>query len=215
MGQFDTPQNKDVARQEVSDPAAAERMKLFHDLMDDRQIGIRTSRDDGPLVSNIGQVDSMSMPDRYEVGKKVAGTYANNFFQDYHLKDDPDVKIYFEYRGRTMSEAPSRNFRDVLSQPAHLLDSAEQAKLANVFGGYRSNPDDFKVLLAKTEDLNGKRVLILEGRDTKRNTSSRTMYIDSDGSGSAIQEITYQAPTKNYLKNLTPALHALKTIKWK
>jgi hypothetical protein len=215
MGQLDAKSQggHDVPRHEVQDPAAAERMKLFHELMDDSKVGVK-AKTHGPLVTDIGRVDSMTMPDHFEVGKKVSGTYANNSFQEYHLKNNNDVKIYFEYRGRPMSEGPSRNFRELLDKPPHILDSAEQAKVRDVFGA-KSNPDDFKILLAKTEDLNGKRVLILEGRNPHRNTSSRTTYIDTDGSGSAVQEITYQAPTRDYMRNLTPALNALKTIKWK
>jgi hypothetical protein len=204
---------------ERRDAAEEQRRRLFDELMQDgtdgKDSGVKGNRTSGIQVIDRGQIASMSMPAGFEKGKTVGGTYANDSFQEYHLSSNADVKFYFEYRGRRMGAESSKVFHDTLEKPPHALTPHELEGLHQVLGANRSNKDDFKINSARTEDLNGKRVLTVEGRYPHHGLSARTIFVDSDGTGSAVQEITFQAPTAEFFKNTTASLNALKSIKWK
>ncbi|MDP3509207.1 MAG: hypothetical protein Q8T09_14640 [Candidatus Melainabacteria bacterium] len=220
MGPLEDIQTKnEPVRMERRDAAEEQRRRLFDELMqdgrDNRDGGASGRKTGGIQVIDRGQISSMSMPAGFEKGKTVGGTYANDSFQEYHLSSNANVKFYFEYRGRRMGVESSKVFHDTLEKPPHALAAQELESLHQVLGANRSNKDDFKINSARTEDLNGKRVLTIEGRYPRHNLSARTVFVDSDGTGSAVQEITFQAPTAEFFKNTAASLNALKSIKWK
>jgi hypothetical protein len=80
----------------------------------------------------------------------------------------------------------------------------------------RDKSHDFEVRSEKTEDLNGKRILSVEGEyKDSGHTGSQTLYVDSDGTGSAVQEISYTASGQDYKLNMNKAQQAFKSIIWK
>lgn len=220
MGPLEDIQTKsEPMKMERRDAAEEQRRRLFEELMQDgkdgKDGGASGQRASGIQVIDRGQISSMSMPAGFEKGKAVGGTYANDSFQEYHLSSNANVKFYFEYRGRRMGTESSKVFHDTLEKPPHTLAPQEIESLHQVLGANRSNKDDFKINSARTEDLNGKRVLTIEGRYPHHGLSARTVFVDSDGTGSAVQEITFQAPTAEFFKNTAVSLNALKSIKWK
>lgn len=219
MGPLEDIQIKgEPIKMERRDAAEEQRRRLFDELMQDGKDGKdgpSSRKQGGPQVLDRGQISSMSMPAGFEKGTAVAGTYANNSFQEYHLSSNANVKFYFEYRGSRMGAESSKVFRETLDKPPHPLTPQELESLHQVLGANRSNKEDFKINSAKTEDLNGKRVLTIEGRYPQHGLSARTVFVDSDGTGSAVQEITFQAPTAEFFKNTAASLIALKSIKWK
>ncbi len=223
MGPLEDIQTKvEPIKMERRDAAEEQRRRLFEELMQDGQDGkdgkdggASSRKTSGIQVIDRGQISSMSMPPGFEKGKTVGGTYANDSFQEYHLSSNANVKFYFEYRGRRMGAESSKVFHDTLEKPPHALAPQEIESLHQVLGANRSNKDDFKINSARTEDLNGKRVLTIEGRYPQHGLSARTVFVDSDGTGSAVQEITFQAPTAEFFKNTAVSLNALKSIKWK
>jgi len=138
----------------------------------------------------------------------------NRFFQEYHLESDPSIQIYFEYRGRRMSEAASNIFRDlILAAPRNvtLIEIEQYRELLQT----KSDPTRFRPLIAKTQDIKGKRVLVVEGIFLKFNLQARTLYVDSDGTGSAVQEISFQTPVDRFIKYVLPGTRCLESILWK
>lgn len=220
MGPLEDIQIKsEPIKMERRDAAEEQRRRLFDELMQDGKDGKDGSaigrNASGIEVIDRGQISSMSMPAGFEKGKAVGGTFANNSFQEYHLSSNANVKFYFEYRGQRMGAESSRAFHETLERPPHVLAPQELESLHQVLGANRSNKEDFKINSARTEDLNGKRVLTIEGRYPHHGLSARTVFVDSDGTGSAVQEITFQAPTAEFFKNTAASLNALKSIKWK
>lgn len=213
MGPLEDIQIKsEPIKMERRDAAEEQRRRLFDELMKDGKDDRQAS---GPKVLDRGQISSMTMPAGFERGKAIGSTYANDSFQEYTLNRNPDVKFYFEYRGRRMGADSSKAFHDILEKPPHSLAPQEIESLRQVLGANRSNKEDFKINSARTEDLNGKRVLTIDGRYPQHGLSARTVFVDSDGTGSAVQEITFQAPTAEFFKNSAASLNSLKSIKWK
>ncbi len=167
----------------------------------------------GLVVRSIGVVDQITLPPSFELGTRLGGVPGQSFFQSYHLSTDEHVKIYFEYRGQRLSESDARAFRDILSQPPHVLKNREIALLKETVQE-KANLGVFKLLLAKTEDLNGRRVLIVEGRYAKDDLTAYTIYIDADGTGAEVQELTFQTKTNQYARRLLAGMNSFKSIQW-
>jgi hypothetical protein len=168
-----------------------------------------------PEAKDIGQVADMKLPAGFVSGKQNSGNGgSSSFFQEYHSSADPDMKVYFEYRGHRMSPDSSSNFHQILAAPAHNLPQVELDKLQEVLQA-KGGPSDFQISTAKTQDINGKRVLTVEGDYLKFGLRARTLYVDSDGSGSAVQEITFQAPTDRFKQNVVQGTKSLESIVWK
>jgi hypothetical protein len=49
----------------------------------------------------------------------------------------------------------------------------------------------------------------------KHGLQARTFYVDADGTGSAVQEITFQAPVDRFGLYLLQGLKSLESIVWK
>lgn len=215
--QIDLQVNYEPVKMERRDPAETQRRRLYEELMqgDSATANLTGAKLSSVQVIDRGQISSMSMPSGFERGQTIGGSYANNSFQDYHLKSNADVKFYFDYRGSRMGAESSRLFHDLLAKPAHALTAQELESMHQVLGANRSNKDDFRISSATTEDLNGKRVLKIEGNYPKHGLNARTIFVDSDGTGSAVQEITFQAPTAEFLKHKANSDNAFKSIRWK
>jgi hypothetical protein len=167
--------------------------------------------DQKPVIST-GQIEAMSVPDGW-VKRDDVNLQAGAGLVEYHPPGHDNICLNSFYRGSRVSTEAAAAFKDCLAQPPHQLQSKELKALQEIL---RDKSSDFDIYFAKTSDLNGKRVLSVEGRYKDPNhTGSQTIYVDSDGTGSAVQEISYTASGKDYQNNLAQAHKAFKSIIWK
>lgn len=164
-------------------------------------------------ATNIGQVQRLELPARWK-NTGASSTVAGSGYHEFSVDGKDDVKFCFYYRGRRMSEPSSKAFHDILSSAPHTLKPAEMASLTEVLD-QKSDPNVFSTLNARTESINGKRVLVVEGRFKEKQFDTMEVFVDSDGTGSAVQEIYYQAPKADYVTYLKDAKDAFKSIVWK
>jgi microcompartment protein CcmK/EutM len=140
---------------------------------------------------------------------------ANAGLVEYHPAGDNDVRLNSYFRGNRISDDGAKAFTDCLNGAVHAIakGSEELKSLSEVIDDKSGN---FNISSAFTEVLNGKKVLVVEGayKDAEH-TTSRSVYVDSDGTGSVVQEISYTAPGSIYKTHLPAAEKALKSIKWK
>ena len=147
------------------------------------------------------------------VARKDVHLPAGAGLTEFHAPGNDNIRLNSYYRGSRVNPAAAAAFKDCLAKPPHQLQSKELTDLAEVLGDKSS---DFDIFFARTADLNGKRVLSVEGSyKDKDHTGSKTIYVDSDGSGSAVQEISYSATGKDYPSHLSEAEKAFKSIIWK
>jgi hypothetical protein len=170
------------------------------------------AKPEGNPVISTGQIQAMTVPDGW-VKRDAVNLPSGGGLVEYHPPGHDDIRLNSYYRGSRVGQEAAQAFKDCLAKPPHQLQSKELKDLAQVLG---DKSYDFDIFFAKTADLNGKRVLSVEGRyKDKDHTSSQTIYVDSDGTGSAVQEISYTASGKDYQDHLSEAQKALKSIIWK
>jgi hypothetical protein len=183
------------------------------DTLFNRTYGDSVTLKNNPVIST-GQIQSLTVPDGW-IKRADANLRAGAGLVEYHPPGHDDIRLNSFYRGNRVSNAAAQAFKDCLAKPPHQLQSGskELKDLAEVLG---DKAYDFDVLFAQTAELNGKRVLWVQGNYTdKKHTGAQTIYVDSDGTGSAVQEISYSASGHDYAAHLTEAQKALKSVVWK
>lgn len=160
-----------------------------------------------------GQIANMAMPEGWVPGERVNNIVGNSSFRQFHPKNSPEARLCFYYRGRRIAQSAGTRFLQLLSKEPHLLNAKEIAEVAAVLRDKAHA--GFKLFKAKTERINGKMVLIVEGRFVEIQQDARCMFIDTDGSGTAIQELYFQAPSSKYLSYAGQARQAMESILWK
>lgn len=108
----------------------------------------------------------------------------------------------------------AKAFHDILSATPHQLGASEFKSIPEVLQD-KANPADFGILSARTQNLSGKNVLIVEGRYKALQQDAYHIYVDSDGTGSNVQEVFYQAPKDKYPAHLKEAKDSFNSIQWK
>jgi hypothetical protein len=162
----------------------------------------------------VGQVQYMCLPAGWLEEPQEKNGAPGILSHYYHPPEKPDVQLCFYFRGHKVSRAASVAFHDVLDKPAHMLALNEIKSVKEIIGD-RADPQKFAIVLARTEDWNGRRVLTVEGRYYQHQCDTHAMLIDADGTGSTVQEIFYQAPKAEYLHYLQQVKAALQSIEWK
>ncbi len=164
--------------------------------------------------TNQGQISDIVLPEGWKAVAQADNVQGNSVYNDYRPTSDSSVRISFFYRGRVTSRTAGARFHALLQEPNHILSSKEIESLKETLRDKGNN--GFSVLSARTDDLNGKRVLIVEGRYDEIQQDNRSIYIDADGTtGRVVQEIYYQAPRDSYLRYLKQAKESMNSIRWR
>lgn len=165
-------------------------------------------------VIAIGQIESMTLPEDWleSYVDKPEGSPAS--LRLFHPTGEELAQLGFFYRGRRLAAKDGQAFCDLLRQSPHVLSGSELESIASLLRD-KSDPEEFKLLIAKTEDFNGKRILVVEGRFLEISEDNRSIFIDSDGTGTAVQEVYFQAHKLLFGRYYRAAAAAMKTIKWK
>jgi len=177
--------------------------------------GYRRAEGPGVEVVNHGQIGYMRLPDGWSEDESVKQVnIGSRSVRQFRPRQSSDSKLYFYYRGFPVSSADGASFALTLSKDPHVVLSEEIQTLTAILG-QRAKSDSFMILSLRTEDLNGRRVLILEGRYKELQQDIYEMFIDADGTGQAVQEIYLLAPKDQYVLYLRKVKAALQTLQWK
>ena len=163
-------------------------------------------------LKNQGQIKSMELPDGW-VECLLEKRTATDFLKEYRSPESAEVKLAFYYRGKRIAPDGAADFLKVLSQPDHEL-SEEEFDSVDLVVRNASDPDFFLLSSSRTEEISGKRVLIVEGIWKKSDLVDLGLFIDSDKTGSAVQEIHFEAPQSEYGLFVDQVEKSLKTIVW-
>ncbi len=205
----------DVPRETTAKPAPNPAVEKFLDEMLGKPQ--KAGKKEGTIVSQ-GQVAEMTLPSGWQEGRTEGAVSGTSSYREFTPENEKDVKVCFFFRGRRMSKDASEAFSKLLKEPAHMLKEDEAKALFNPpikeLLRDKAIPGGFNLESAKTEVINGKKVLVLEGFFPGIQERTRAMYIDADGTGSAVQEVFYQAPKDKFMKHQPSANAAFKSIKW-
>jgi hypothetical protein len=163
-----------------------------------------------------GQIRKITLPKGWDQTFTEPHTgIGNRAYNEVRLHSDKSVAMSFFYRGDSLrDENQARSFQEILRGQPHMLTPKEISSIPEVLQD-KAKQSDFAILSARTQNISGKNVLIVEGRYKALQQDSYHMYIDSDGSGRHVQEVFYQAPKDKFASHLRAAKESLNSIRWK
>lgn len=202
--------NQDI--NDADDQKSDSSVRLMDDLMS--TIAKNATKPAVSEVTDLGQISKMNLPTGWEEGVQQQHRQHAASYQEFHPVGEPECQLGFYYRGRRTSELAGQRFRDLLNKPPHALSRDEIDSLKEIVRD-KYSPADFQCSNARTVDIGGKRVLLLEGRYKAIQQDSKHLFIDSDGTGTAVQEIFFQAPKDKFANYAKVAEQSMKSIKWK
>jgi len=163
---------------------------------------------------HVGQVN-IGVPKTWKAYRDVSNSIGNDHYEDYMINGDKDAVLSFYYRGKRCNDYSGKAFLKTLKAPPHELTDDEFATLQEIMRV--KNSKVFTKKSARTEDINGKRVLVVEGTQEKgkpEEKEEKSLFIDSDGTGTAVQEVFFLAPLNKYREHLAEVNKALSSINW-
>lgn len=165
-------------------------------------------------MQNEGQISRMTMPAGWSKSTVQHSLPVAANFVEYHADANKDAKLCTYYRGHRISQMAGKRFHEMLEAPPHDLSGADYASLKEVLRD-KANPEDFVVSSKKTIKVNGKKVLLVEGKFKAIKQDTYSIYVDADDTGEVVQEIFFQAPQEVYKDYFEAALAAIRSIGWK
>lgn len=166
------------------------------------------------LVKNIGQVKKLEMPvDWCNLSPERKLDHAP-YIIEYAPVKNTGVTLTFYYRGKRIDNQSGQDFLRVLKEPPHQVSAADKELIEMVIRD-ASVDEWFDTYSIYTEKLNGRPVLFLDGVWRKSNLRTLGLFIDTDKTGTAVQELHFSAPAEIYGDYLEEAMSALESIKWK
>lgn len=141
-------------------------------------------------------------------------THVDGRALNFHLPEASKVQLTFHYRDRSLDADSQRSFAKLLSKPAHELTLQEREEIEMVLR-YVSEPEYFGFSNIRTETLNGKMVLLIEGIWKKSRLSTYGIFVSTDANASAVEEIHFVAPHTTFQQFSAKAKQAFNSITWK
>jgi len=164
------------------------------------------------IISGHGQVMRMELPAGWVAGPAKDGPGARSV-REFFPATSPKSSICFYYRGMPISDASAMIFKAMLLEPQHELNEDEFEGLQEVLGNV-IDPQAYEKQSARTQNLNGKRVLVLEGHWLEGKRYGMDLFIDADGSGRYVQQIYFIAPLDQYRRYVESVERAFSSIEW-
>lgn len=175
---------------------------------------LQTNSADFTDVFEIGPIGHIRLPGSWFKGEEKKHVVGRSDFVSYWNSNNHEVKFCFFFRGSLTSNTAAQDFKAALSLEPHKLSAKEIESLAEILWD-KANSNKFSLLLAKTEDLNDRRVLMVEGSFKDWGLFTRSYFIDCDKSGSIVQEVFFIAPKGDYQKYYIQADKAFNSIFWR
>lgn len=111
-----------------------------------------------------------------------------------------------------MKKSTGRNLKKIFAAPPHSLDSAELEELADLVPEC-SNDAVFILSYAKTIDLAGRRVLVIEGKNKQTSKDSYFVYTASADTGfEDYTSVSFEAPHEDYVRYRDQAIEAIHSL---
>lgn len=181
--------------------------------VDEPAIDLLSDRLETAIVSR-GAILCMNVPEQWLWGKRKTRDETQFSFLEFHPEGKPEVMLWFFYRGHKLTETIADSFKSLLALPSHLMTPQEVGSVEGVIRD-KFRREFFELISARTEQLNGRAVLVVQGRYKESQEDSYSIYIDADGSGSVVQELHFQAPKDAYRHYIHEARKSFSSIIWK
>ncbi len=165
------------------------------------------------LIESIGQVRLMTLPPNWNMKKREDKDGTQTFYEVWASPEDESTTFEFYYRATPIKDSIAKAFSLILRSDPHPLNTREIQSLG-IMISYAFDKELFNLIDISTENLNGRRVLMIEGEFMQDGITRLHIFVDADNTGRAIQELIFQAPTSDYSNSVKVGERAFDSIIW-
>lgn len=160
-------------------------------------------------------IDKMQVPNSWnkEITEAQFGHNAKGV--SFFPPDGQGAELALYDRGFPIARSEAQKFRDVLSKQPHVLSVGEIDLLGEQVLGTVGDKSAFAINQAQTRELNGKRVLEVEGNWKEGGKKFFGYFIPKDDSYREIQEVYFEADQRQFFQFRRDALNSIESINWK
>jgi hypothetical protein len=166
-------------------------------------------------MKNFGRIATVKLPPGWHQAEVNESPPPFSSVYKFSPADKSDVILGFIRGGIPMTDGAGRAFMQTLSSSAHELTQREVNSLKEMLPE-EADPDLFDRISCRTEDLNGIKVLIMEGNYKYRDYKNKVfhVFIPADDTGKRIQQVYFTAPNQSYNDYEPRALESMRSIVW-
>ena len=167
------------------------------------------------IIINHGQIAHMQLPDGWREHEEPQGVLTGpRSLREFYNPSGNQAHFGLFYRGQPIDDASAKDFQSILNLEPHALSNEERDRIFEVLGN-AADPLAYEFSKCSTIELNGKRLLAVEGQYLGSKTNTIELFIDADGSGKLIQQIYFSCPEKDFTAQEPFAREAFSSIKWR
>ena len=171
------------------------------------------------LVVNQDLITSLPLPDGWREVPVPDQGFALATIREFRPANavNDNVSLCLFNRGLAIDlsdEDAAESFARLLTESPHDLAPTEIDACEAILGE-SADPERFSIAIAKTELLNGRIVLIVEGSWITSQTDMLRVYADIQGDGRFVQEISFTAPSAAFQLLRAEIVECFKAISWK
>ena len=164
------------------------------------------------LIVTHKPIEVMTLPDGWFEDFEETGLSQNSCRRRFHSLKAPAAEIFIYERGQPVDSPSIKAFTELLAENPKIVLPVTLQKIKNVIGNM-SNSDVFKVLIATTQIVSERSVLIIEGRWSNNQDVYAVFMLEDPGSNFVV-ELHYQAIKEEFPKNLQAVKSSVSSIQW-
>lgn len=167
-----------------------------------------------------GQIEQMILPKGWiETSPRARGLYCfaglSHFFE-FRPPDSPETAICHWSRGlsgRFLSPSASTLLLSLTGGCAHNLSEPEINAAKEIFAPH--NSQDLLLSACRVGDLNGKRLLMMEGSWRQAGDRVFAMFYPAEPGGSMVEQLHFEAPEGEWERYMERAVEVFRSIVWR
>jgi hypothetical protein len=165
------------------------------------------------MIENQGQIKSMELPASWQLLENYAPGTATASYVRFGPVNSPETELVLYFMQRPLPQAVQKNLQSLLAAKDSLLTKSQIDSLSFMLRD-ASLLDSFNFLSVRSQDWNGKRVIVVEGRWNQIQQDRFWMFIPDGPECETVQEVWFQAPVAQYPAHLKYARQAMNSIVW-
>jgi hypothetical protein len=165
------------------------------------------------MIQNQGQIKSMEVPATWQLLENHDPQSANPSWLKFGPANVLNVEMYLYFRGRPLAGDARESLKSILAPKPHQLTRKQIDSIGELLRD-ACLIDAFNFLNVRTQEWNGRKVLIVEGRWNQIMHDRFWMFVPEDPECETVQEIWFQAPVEQFPAQLKYARQALNSIEW-
>jgi len=165
------------------------------------------------MIQNYGQIKTMEVPAMWQLLDDHDPQSANPSWVKFGPPNMPNVEMYLYFRGRPLTRAAQEGLKSLLEAKPHQLTVKQIDSIGELLRD-ACLIEAFNFLNVRTQEWNGRNVLIVEGRWNQIMHDRFWMFVPESPECETVQEIWFQAPVEQFPAQLKYARQALNSIHW-